>query len=136
MKVIGIDFGLKRIGIALANTELGTAVPLKFIKHKNMKVDAGFIQEITNEFEADKIVLGYPLNMDGTESDMSRIVKNFKKKLEIVTNLPVILIDERLSSFAAEEELKQIMPDFKKRKKYLDSLSAVIILRDYMEVHQ
>ena len=71
--------------------------------------------------------------MDGTKSKISSEVETFAKTLEKKTGLPVELVDERLTSFEAEELLKTIQPDYKKRKKNLDSVSALVLLRSYME---
>ena len=133
MKILAIDYGKKRIGFALGNTTVNTAAPLEQIVQKNRAQVIDHIAHLISEYDIEKIVTGYPLHMDGTKSKISSEVEIFAKTLEKKTGLPVELVDERLTSFEAEELLKTIQPDYKKRKKNLDSVSALVLLRSYME---
>lgn len=133
MKILAIDFGKKRMGFALGDTVINTATPLKQIDRKNRTYDINYIKDLIAEYDIEKIVSGYPLHMNGTKSKICAEVESFSKTLRKKFNITVDLIDERLTSFEAEELLKTHKPDYKKRKKNLDSISALIILRSYME---
>lgn len=135
MKLLAIDFGLKRMGFALGNTHINTAVPIEPITRKDSKQAIEYIKNLVTEYDITGILLGYPLNMDGTKSDITEHVEHFARRLKkgIDPDIAVEFVDERLSSFEAEEELKAVKPDYKKRKKVLDSISALVILRRFME---
>ncbi len=136
MKILAIDFGTKRMGFAVGDTATHTAAPLKQINRKNKERDIDYIRNLVKEYEVDRMIIGYPLNMDGTESTTSKEVEAFCDLLKDKLDLPIDLFDERLTSFEAEEMLKTFQPNFKKRKKVLDSISALIILTTYMETIQ
>jgi len=133
MKVLALDFGLRRMGFAVGDTQIGTASPLKQLDRKNKQLDLTYIKNLVEEYEVEQIVMGYPLNMDGSKSDFSARVERFSRALEKACAIPIEFMDERLTSFEAEELIKEHIPDFKKRKKMIDSISAMIILQSYME---
>lgn len=133
MKILAIDYGKKRLGFALGDTLINSATPLRQIDRKNLTQDIDYIKELIDEYDVQKIVTGYPLNMDGTQSKITAEVEKFSAALQKKIAVPVDFIDERLTSFEAEELLKDYKPDFRKRKKILDSISALVILRSYME---
>jgi putative holliday junction resolvase len=135
MKVLAVDFGMKRIGFAVGSVLIKTAVPIEPIMRKNSKQVIQYIKQLVDEYEIERIVMGYPLNMDGSKAKMTEHVENFTRRLRRAVGLGIQIdfVDERLSSFEAEEELKSIQPDFKKRKKIIDSMSALVLLRRYME---
>jgi putative Holliday junction resolvase len=133
MKILAIDFGLKRIGFAFGNTVIRTAVPIPPAVRKNKEEDIRCIKNLIDEYDIAKIIVGYPLNMDGTKSLITRQVENFTKELKKKTGMDTEFVDERLTSFEAEEELKSIQPDYKKRKKIIDSISAWLMLKSYVE---
>ena len=85
------------------------------------------------EYEVERIVVGYPLNMDGSRGPACAEVERFVRSLRRRTALPVSLVDEKLTSFAAEEMGKEIQGDFRRRKGFLDALSAQVILQNYFE---
>ena len=136
MKVLAIDFGMKRIGLAVGNTELQTASPLPPIIRKNSKQAIVEIKQWIYEYEIEQIAMGYPLHMDGTASGITEQVEHFTRRLQksVGDSIGITFIDERLSSFEAEETLKPIHHDYKKRKKHLDSMSALILLKRFMEI--
>jgi putative Holliday junction resolvase len=135
MKLLAIDFGLKRMGFALGNTIIKTAVPIDPLTYKNTKYAIEHIRQLISEYDVSQILIGYPLNMDGTESCIIQPVENFTRRLKkaLPPEVTTLYIDERLSSFEAEEELKTHQPDFKKRKKFIDSMSALMIMRRFLE---
>lgn len=133
MKILAIDFGMKRIGFAVGNTDLGTTIPILPMSRKNQQQDIIHIQNLITEYDITKIIIGHPLNMDGTKSDFTKQVENFARQIMEHFAIETELVDERLSSFEADEMLKEFQHDYKKRKRILDSISALVILRSYME---
>lgn len=131
MKILAIDYGHKRLGFAVGSTDLRVAVPLCQIENRNRQQSLAFISQLLADHEIDKIVLGYPTNLDGSACATGRRVREFRQLLIRTLGLTVELVDERLSSFAAEESLKEIKNDFRKRKPLLDSVSAQLILQNY-----
>jgi putative holliday junction resolvase len=135
MKLLAIDFGRKRLGFALGNPSISTAAPLDPFTYKNTKQALAHIKDLVDQYDVTRILLGYPLNMDGTASETSRQVEHFKSHLSkaLGAGIAIEYVDERLSSFEAEEELKPLHPHFKKRNRFIDSMSALVILRRFME---
>lgn len=133
MKLLAIDFGMKRIGFAMGNGFLKTAVPIDPIDRISSKQAIGEIKKRIDEYDISKVIMGYPLNMDGTKSKFTIQVDHFLKRLRKALPMEVECVDERLTSFEAEEIIKEHLPDYRKRKKILDSMSAYVILRSYME---
>ncbi|MEN8154360.1 MAG: Holliday junction resolvase RuvX [Acidobacteriota bacterium] len=132
MKILAIDFGEKRVGFAIGDTELGIPTPLNPFKRSKPGSEIEYIKKLISEYEVNKIVLGYPLNMDGTESNFSRRIKNFRKKLAGETDMEIELLDERLTSFEAEEMIKPLKKQLRKKKEILDSIAALVILNEFM----
>ncbi len=134
-KLLAIDFGMKRMGFAVGNTGLQTASPIDPVMRKNSKQAIAYIKQLVTDYDIDGIVIGYPLHMDGTPGPITQQVDHFADRLKkaVEPAVPVDFVDERLSSFEAEEELKALKPKPRKRKVLLDSMSAVILLRRYME---
>ncbi|HLP57338.1 MAG TPA: Holliday junction resolvase RuvX [Candidatus Deferrimicrobium sp.] len=133
MKILAIDFGMKRMGFAVGNTILKTATPIAPLVRQNEQQDIIYIQNLIDEYDIVKIIIGYPLNMDGTKSNFTMQVENFARLIKEHFTIETDFVDERLTSFEAEEMLKEFQQDYKKRKKMLDSVSALVILRSYME---
>jgi len=133
MVILALDYGEKRIGAAVGNSDLRISTPVRPLKNEGKISIITDIKKIIDEYEISLVVLGYPLNMDGSESLMSRKVKKFKNLISKETGLDVKLIDERLTSFEAEEMLKDSGGGIRKNKKLIDSVSAHIILTEYME---
>jgi putative Holliday junction resolvase len=131
MKVLAIDFGSKRIGLAVGDSRTRVATPLAQISAGNLIQALQEIARRVGEFEVGHIVVGYPLNMDGSRGPACRRVDRFIGQLQKAVALPVSRFDEKLSSVAAEEMAREIEPDFRKRKAFLDSIAANVILQAY-----
>ncbi|GAA4814627.1 putative pre-16S rRNA nuclease [Marinicella pacifica] len=132
--VLGIDYGHKRIGLAVGQTLTATANPLKVIG--NNKDTLNQIQQVVHEWHIDLIVLGFPLTMDGEEQLITRQVKNFANKLRHQTQRPVALSDERLSSYEAERSFQQQRAQNTRKAKHkniLDAQAAAIILQSWFD---
>ncbi len=134
-KVLSIDFGLKRIGFAVGNPQLGVANPIAPIIYKDFRQVIAHIQYLMTDYDVSRIVIGYPVNMDGSRCPMTQHVEHFTQRLKksLAPFDAIEYVDERLSSLEADEELKAITPNPKKRKVLLDSMAAVILLNRYME---
>lgn len=133
MKILAIDFGTRHMGFAVGNSTSRTATPIAPLIRKNEEKDFQYINHLIDEYDISKIIIGYPLNMDGTKSETTLQVEQFAEQLKENINIETEFVDERLTSFEAHEMLKSQHPDYKKRKKILDSVSALIILRSYLE---
>lgn len=137
-KVLSIDYGQARIGLAISDERQSIAFPLKVVgSGKSIQTT---IQNLKKELlsrlsEIEKIVIGLPLLLKGEMSPMAEIVKDFGQKLEKELQIPVIFWDERLSSVQAEQSLKELSFSRKKRKKLVDSVAACIILQCYLDAN-
>ena len=136
MRLMGLDYGNVHVGVALSD-ELGmTAYPLEVIKRKDsnkLRKTFARIEEIAREYKVDKIIIGLPLNMDDSESEISKTIIDFSENIKRRTGLPVELWDERLSTLEATDILKEAGIKVQDRKTYIDKIAASFILRRYME---
>jgi len=133
MKVLAVDYGSKRIGLAVGNSMTRVATPLGLIATGNIQEALVQILKRVGEFEVGHIVVGYPLHADGSRSRTCGQVDRFVNFLRKRIAVPVTLVDEKLSSVAAEEMSKDIPGDFRKRKTFMDALAAQVILQNYFE---
>jgi putative Holliday junction resolvase len=135
-RVMALDVGKARIGIALSDPLGYTAQPLLTLWRKNPSEDFRSILRLVRKHEVTEIVVGNPLHMSGDISPWAAKVQQFAEKLRERSGLPVELWDERLSSVAAHEILDQAGHDRKDRKQIIDQVAAVVILRGWMEAKQ
>ncbi len=140
MRIIGLDFGDKTVGVAVSDPMGWTAQGLEVIRRKDensLKDSLNRISEIVKQYEADTIVLGYPKNMDNSEGIRCEKTVLFKKKLENkIPSVNVILRDERLSTVGAERSLLEADLSRAKRGKVVDKMAAVFILQGYLDYLQ
>jgi putative Holliday junction resolvase len=130
MRILAIDYGLKRTGLAISD-ELGLmAHPLKTVE---TSVLISELQKLHQDDPFTLVVLGLPFHMDGREGTLAPKIHQLKAILEDQLGIPVTLIDERLSSFGAERSMRAAGMKAKKRKAMVDQLAAVGILRKYLE---
>lgn len=135
MKKIGLDLGKARVGIAMSDILGILASPFETWASKGMERDADHVAQLVREYNADLVVCGLPLNLDGSESFMTDYAKNFVDVLKQKTSAKIVLQDERLSSVEAEEYLNMVNKRGKKRKAVLDQVSACIILQSYLDAN-
>lgn len=133
MRTLGIDWGVKRLGLALSDLTGAVASPLKTITRKGNKTDIGEIAELTGKHEVERIVVGIPLNMDGRAGESANRVTRFSKMLEEAVDVPVILVDERYSSQAAERAMLEADLSRKKRREKRDGVAAAWFLQAYLD---
>ena len=130
---MGLDFGKARIGVAFSDLSSTIASADHVRKSQGEENDLNYFANLIKEKSVDKVVFGLPLKTDGTESEMSLIVRSFAEKLEKVSGVQVCFQDERLTSFEAEEYLTEAGIKWEKRKELLDKVSAQIILQNYLD---
>lgn len=134
MRKLGIDYGDSRVGLAITD-ELGITVQgLETIHHKgNDKIVLKRLEEILNQYEIDTIVIGLPINMDGTKSERMEVTEKFIHKLKCKFNKTKIeKIDERLTTVAAHRTMNYLNINKYEKRNIVDTISAVYILETYM----
>lgn len=137
--LLGFDFGTKRIGIAIAQEVTGTASPLTTVKAVKQKPDWESISKIIAEWQPDLLVVGLPLHMDGTEQPMTQAAKRFSNQLNGRYQIPIALMDERLSSNEAESILNEqsgSRGSLFQDKAQIDMISAQLILQSWMSLQE
>ncbi len=131
MRILSIDYGLKRTGIAICDAGEVICSPLEVIEGQNGLIAR--IKEIASEYQAEAVVLGLPLNMDGTEGKQSQIVRSFAGEVAKALRLEVFFQDERRSSYEAERKMIDASLTRKKKKKRLDAVAAAGILEAFID---
>lgn len=137
MRILGLDYGDKTVGVAVSDEFGWTAQGLEIIRRNNpaeYKQSLGRIAEIIDEYKIETIVLGYPKNMNGTEGSRCEKTKAYKARLENrFKNINVVLWDERLSTVAADRYMLEASLSHDKRKSVIDKMAAVFILQGYLD---
>lgn len=139
MRIVGLDVGERRIGVAVSDVTRTLARPLGVLRPAGLDVDAvrlsaDEIGRLAGEEDGvASIVVGLPRHLDGTPNGMTQRVEQFARQLEARTALPVTLQDERLSSREAESRLALREKDWRVRKRRLDAAAAAVILQDYLD---
>lgn len=136
MRLMGLDYGSRTVGVALSDPLLLTAQPLETIPRKQenkLRRTLARIEEICLAYEVDRIILGYPVNMDDTAGERCEKTDAFREMLKRRTGLPVILWDERLTTWEADQILIEDGVPLKDRKQYVDKIAAALILKRYMD---
>lgn len=130
---MGLDYGKARIGVAFSDLSCTIASADHIYKTQTEEKDLLYFSNLIKDKSVDMVVFGLPLNADGTESEMSNVVREFAQKLGKVANVQIAFQDERYTSFEAEEYLKEAGIKWEKRKELLDKVSAQIILQNYLD---
>lgn len=136
MRILGLDFGSKTVGVAVSDELLITAQGVEIVRRKSpskLRQTLARINELVGEYGVERIVLGYPKNMNNTEGDRCAKTKEFKELLEKRCNLPVILWDERLTTVAADNSMMEMGIRRENRKEYVDEIAAIFILQGYLD---
>jgi putative Holliday junction resolvase len=131
--ICGLDLGTVTIGVAVSDTLRSVATPLETIKRKKFTVDAQALQKIIADRDIAGIVLGLPLNMDGSEGPRVQSTRAFARNLERLTDLPITFWDERLSTVAAERALLEADTSRKRRGEVIDHVAAGFILQGLLD---
>ena len=136
MRIMGLDFGSKTVGVAVSDPLLLTAQGIEIIRRKEenkLRRTLARIEELIQEYEVELIVLGLPKNMNDTEGERVAATKEFAEKLERRTGLPVIFRDERLTTVAADRAMMEAGIRRENRKEHVDRIAAVLILQEYLD---
>ena len=136
MRIMGLDFGSKTVGVAISDALLITAQGVEIIRRKEenkLRQTLARIEELIKEYEVEKIVLGKPKHMNGTEGVRVELTEEFKEKLERRTGLPVVFWDERLTTVAADKAMMEAGIRREHRKEYVDMIAATFILQGYLD---
>jgi putative pre-16S rRNA nuclease len=134
MAVAAIDFGTRKIGIAVTDAAGLLAHPLAILERRSIAADIDNISRILKSRAIDRVVVGLPLNMDATEGPMARAARAFAERLRHTTGLAVELHDERLTSFEARDRVAQLKRRARKNKKrMIDAIAAAVILESWLE---
>ena len=136
MRVMGLDVGDKRIGIAVSDSLLMTAQGRPTLRRTSLDNDVKHLRELAMENEVHQIVVGKPLHMSGDESRQSQKTASFAQSLARSLGLPVVLWDERLTTFAAEQHLEEIGIKWRQRRRHVDKIAAMLILQSYLDSHR
>ncbi len=133
MKILGLDIGEKRIGIAISD-ELGySAQGMRVLNRNGIEDDLALLRELIKETEATEVVVGLPKNMDGSLGESAQKILSFAKQIEEFLSIPVILWDERWTTAEATRLLVEADISRSKRRKVVDKLAAVLILQGYLD---
>ena len=136
MRILGLDYGSKTVGVAVSDPLGLTAKSVETIWRKQenkLRQTLARIEELAAEYQAEKIVLGLPKNMNNTIGERAEKTLEFREMLERRTGLPVVMWDERLTTVEAERTLMEVSVRRENRKQYLDQLAAVFILQGYLD---
>ena len=136
MRILGLDFGTKTVGVAVSDELLITAQGVEIVRRKaptKLRQTLARIDELVSEYGVEKIVLGYPKNMNNTEGERCERTKEFQEMLEKRTGLEVILWDERLTTVSADNAMMEMGIRRENRKEYVDEIAAIFILQGYLD---
>ncbi|MDE6674997.1 MAG: Holliday junction resolvase RuvX [Acetatifactor sp.] len=136
MRIMGLDFGSKTVGVAVSDPLGITAQGLEIIRRKEenkLRRTYARIEELIVEYQVEEIVLGLPKNMNATEGERAELTREFKDSLERRTGLPVPLWDERLTTVAADRAMMEAGIRREHRKDYVDMIAASLILQGYLD---
>jgi putative holliday junction resolvase len=148
-RILALDYGRSRIGIALADSAVGLAQPLCTLERVNRNEDMRRLRELAREHGVKQIVVGLPLRLDGSRGDMAEEVEGFAQRVRKQVGVPVEMVDERLTSWEAERLLEEVAgrvmkdPAGRSKKSKLDdgrmsvdAVAAAVILKEYLERRQ
>jgi len=134
-RVLAIDFGLRRIGLAVSDALGITAQGLPTFQRTAIRKDIEHIRNLATEYSVQKIIIGHPISHAGKATAMSRHAEDFAKKLGSRLDCPVELWDERLTSVEANRMLKSAGLSINKRRQAVDRVAAVLLLQNYLDYH-
>jgi putative Holliday junction resolvase len=132
-RLLGLDLGEKTIGLALSDTSLTVATPLKTLKRGRFKTDAGVLKGLIAEHDVGGLIVGLPLNMDGTEGPSAQSARAFTRNFAAVSDCPLALVDERLSTAAVTRTLLDADASRRRRGEVVDKMAAAYILQGALD---
>jgi len=132
-RLLGLDLGTKTIGLALSDVSRTVATPLQTIRRTKFTDDIKVLLELAGKMDVFALVIGLPLNLNGTEGPRAQATRSFARNLTKHTNLPLVLWDERLSTVAAERTLLEADASRKRRAEVIDKMAAAFILQGALD---
>ena len=133
MRVLALDVGNKRVGVAISDLTQFLARTLKVIQRGSPQDDFAAVSCLVEEHEVEKVVVGYPRSLDGTVGEQAEKVGRYAAGLAKVLDVPVILWDERFSTVSAERLMREAGLRGKKKRERIDAVAAAVILQDYLD---
>lgn len=133
-RVLAFDFGLRQIGVAVGNTLLGTCQPLTVLRARDGQANWQQIGALIDEWQPEQVLVGDPINMDGSVSELAQRSRRFGRRLHARFGLPVSMVDERLTSFEIKQRQREAGHRGDYRRAPVDSLAAELILRDWLRL--
>lgn len=136
MRIMGLDFGSKTVGVAISDSLLVTAQGIEIIRRREenkLRRTLARIEELIVEYDVSEIVLGLPKHMNGSSGVRAELTDEFKEKLERRTGLPVTLWDERLTTVAADRAMMEAGVRRENRANYVDMIAATLILQGFLD---
>ena len=138
MRIMGLDYGNKTVGVAISDELKITAQPIEtVVRERTNKLRKTYqrLEELISQYEVEKIIVGKPLNMNGTEGEMVSLATGFAEELSRRTGLEVEMLDERLTTSEADRILKETGVAISGRKEHIDKMAAAIILQTYLDMN-
>ena len=138
MRIMGLDYGNKTVGVAISDELKITAQPIEtVVRERANKLRKTYqrLEELISQYEVEKIIVGKPLNMNGTEGEMVSLATGFAEELSRRTGLEVEMLDERLTTSEADRILKETGVAISGRKEHIDKMAAAIILQTYLDMN-
>ena len=133
LRVLGLDVGARRIGVAISDPTGLLTTPIPAINRRNIKWDLQNVLSLTDKYEVAAIVVGIPISLNGRSNQQAEVVKEFCHSLEAVSSVPVYLEDERFSTKEAERLLREAGHSPSRERGLVDSASAAVILQSYLD---
>ena len=137
MRIMGLDYGDKTVGVAISDELLITAQPIETVERERankLRKTYQRLESLIAEYGVEKIVVGKPLNMNGTEGERVELARAFAEELQRRTGLEVVMVDERLTTVEANRILEETGVAHSGRKEHIDKMAAAIILQSYLDM--
>lgn len=135
-RLLAFDYGLKQIGVAVGNAALGTTQPLPILRARDGQPNWDSVAALLAEWEPDTVIVGDPLNMDGSVSELAERARRFGRRLHGRFGITVEMMDERLSSFEVKQSQREAGHSGDYNKQPIDSLAAELILQDWLRAQR
>jgi len=136
MRILALDVGEKRIGVAISDLSRSLAGSLEVIQRGSRQEDFATVARLVEEYEVEKVVVGYPLSLDGMAGAQAERVERYAVGLAESLTVPVLLWDERFSTVSAERLMREAGLRSKKKRERIDAVAAAVILQDYLDSRQ
>ena len=136
MRILALDVGEKRIGVAISDLSQSLARSLKVVQRGSRQEDFAAVARLVEEYEVEKVVVGYPRSLNGMAGAQAQRVERYAVGLTESLTVPVLLWDERFSTVSAERLMREAGLRSKKRRERIDAVAAAVILQDYLDSRQ